>query len=228
MLAIPFFLLFHIQAPAWRTEEKVLIPLRWVRVGICLPKSSYLKPASALNSPLDEWMLLRTQNPHWQLLLCLSHQRNSSTTARWDSAKLVRPGVLQGIAELLAQGVSRHLAPIKQKMWCFKQEDNFCHQVDLKDRFALSLLTFQHEGPCMDEGPIVEMSMAMPCIHSQPTPTLTRIFYAHTDGKCHEASWCVTRMGICRSSYAGAQRPITRQPCRQTRLKRRLQQKSWK
>lgn len=155
-------------------------------------------------------------------------KRNSSTTARWDSAKLVRPGVLQGIAELLAQGVSRHLAPIKQKMWCFKQEDNFCHQVDLKDRFALSLLTFQHEDPCMDEGPIMEMSMPMPCIHSQPTPTLTRIFYAHTDGKCHEASWCVTRMGICRSSYAGAQRPITHQPCRQTRLKRRLQQKSWK
>lgn len=51
------------------------------------------------------------------------------------------------------------------------------------------------------------MSVSMPHVHSQPTPTLTHIFYPdvplHTHmGKCHEASSCVTCMGICRSTEA--------------------------
>lgn len=65
----------------------------------------------------------------------------------------------------------------------------------------------QCEGPCMDEGPIVGMSVSMARMYSQPTPTLARIFYPdvplHTHmGKCHEASSCVTYMGTCRSTEA--------------------------
>lgn len=91
---------------------------------------------------------------------------------------------------------------------CFKEESDFCHQVDLKDRFARSsgvlISTLAHGWRTN-----AEMSMPMSHMHVQPTPTLTHIFYpdvpmqSHTHtGKCHESSSCVTCMRICRSTEA--------------------------
>lgn len=93
-------------------------------------------------------------------------------------------------------------------MWCFKQEGDFYHRVDLKDRCAHSsgvLIPSMKAHARMKDQLWKCLCQCQACTHSPHPPSHVfsmQMCLCTYMGKCHEASSCVTGMGICRSTEA--------------------------
>lgn len=233
-LVILFFLWFHIQEPAWRTKLKVLTPLRWVRgcdvfAKVQLPQTStcFEQPlgwpdvAEELKMPTDSFAV--SIPSRWILSLQQDGTQQCCSIL----------GVFQGIAGLVlpCTGHFKAFSPNKIANVVFQARGWLLSSGRSQGQVCTLIrsLHIQCEVPCMDEGPIVGMSVPMPHMHSQPTPILTHIFYPDVPLHTHTWESAMKPPHVLHAwEQAGVQRPTTSQPCWQTRLKRRLQQESWK